>query len=364
MCKEHPGKYIERLLKATGMSRKELATRTNVTEKHINTLISGQRSITVGYAKKLGYVFPVSTADPRDNAKYWQSLQNEYDISVLQEQEKNNITPEELEVLDNLRDIMNYFVSRGFMLPELNDVDKVLQVRNLLKISDLTLIPKISYKGAYRAQLSNNLKIDQYVLFAWQALCDLETRNDHVKSELNLEVLKGKLNDIKHLMFDNLSTGCKRLQDMLATCGITFKVVKHFRGAPVQGFIKKGDDNKLILCLTIRGGRADTFWFTLFHEIAHIFYHDYETRFVDFDSSDSEVEFRADRWARDFLIPPEKYREFINLKRKPSWQEIKLFAEDKDVDVQPYIVLGRLQKDGILEWSDYAQMVQHYKWAE
>ena len=71
------------------MSRKELATRTDVTEKHINTLISGERNITVSFAKKLGYIFPVSKIDPndpRENAKYWQSLQNDYDISILQDQ--------------------------------------------------------------------------------------------------------------------------------------------------------------------------------------------------------------------------------------------------------------------------------------
>lgn len=365
MCKEHPGKEIERLLKAMGMSRKELATRTDVTEKHINTLISGERNITVSFAKKLGYIFPVSKSNPNDpmeNAKYWQSLQNDYDISNLQEQEKNNITKDEIILLDNLSDIVKEIISLKKISPAFNTIDKVLQVRNLLKISNLTLIPQMPHRASYRAQLTNNLKVDQYVLFAWQALCDLVTENIAVKSELNLDLLNEKLSDIKHLMFENLNASCQMLQQMLARCGIAFNVVKHFRGAPVQGFIKKSEDNKLVLCLTIRGGRADTFWFTLFHEIAHVFYHDYDARFVDFDSPDSEVEFRADRWARDFLIPPEKYREFINKKYKPSWLEIESFA--KDIEIQPYIVLGRLQKDGILEWSDYAHKVPRYKWVE
>lgn len=365
MCNKHPGEEIERLLKAMGMSRKELATRTDVTEKHINTLISGERNITVSFAKKLGYIFPVSKIDPndpRENAKYWQSLQNDYDISILQDQEKNNITKDELNLLENLGDVVKEMISIKKVPPASNPVDKVLQVRNLLKISNLTLIPQIPHRAAYRAQLTNNLKIDQYVLFAWQALCDLVTENISVTSELNLDLLKEKLSDIKHLMFENLNNGCQMLQQILAQCGIAFNVVKHFRGAPVQGFIKKSEDNKLVLCLTIRGGRADTFWFTLFHEIAHVFYHDYDARFVDFDSPNSEVEFRADRWAQDFLIPPEKYKDFIGLRRKATWPEIESFAND--VGVQPYIVLGRLQKDGFLEWTDYAYKVAHYRWAK
>lgn len=365
MC-EHPGKKIEQMLKKTGMTRKELATRTGVTEKHINTLISEERNITASFAKKLGYVLPVDeidSDDPKENAKYWQGLQNNYDIFILEKQEKNNITTEEVKVLDYLEDIINYLILIGMLASNLSNVDKILELRKILKISDLTLIPKLPCKGAaFRAQLATNVKIDRYVLFGWQYLCELTTDTKSVNSELNLDLLKLKLNEIKHLMFDELKDGCRKLKELLAPCGIAFNVVKHFRGAPVQGFIKKTDDNKLILCLTIRGGRADTFWFTLFHEIAHIFNKDYENRSVDFDSSDSEIEFKADRWAQDFLIPPEKYREFIDLRRKPRRDEIEKFAND--IGVQPFIVVGRLQKDGFLDWSDCTDKIVHYKWAE
>ena len=77
MNAEHPGKKIEALLKANSMTRKELAARTAVTEKHISTLISGERNITASFARKLGCVFDGY------NASRWQQLQNEYDLSEL-----------------------------------------------------------------------------------------------------------------------------------------------------------------------------------------------------------------------------------------------------------------------------------------
>lgn len=58
------------------MSRKELALRTGVTEKHISTVINGERGISTGFARKLGYVFP--------KAQDWLRLQNEYDQEQLQ----------------------------------------------------------------------------------------------------------------------------------------------------------------------------------------------------------------------------------------------------------------------------------------
>ena len=39
------------------MSRSELAARTGVTEKHISTVINGNKGISPAFAKKLAYAF-------------------------------------------------------------------------------------------------------------------------------------------------------------------------------------------------------------------------------------------------------------------------------------------------------------------
>ena len=355
MSAVHPGVRLQELLDQTGMSRRDLAARTSSTEKHICTVLNQERNITASFAKKLGYVFEGL------DARYWQKLQNEFDIDELDRQEESCISKEEMNVLKEFGDILKYLISSGYVHNDCSPANKVIQLRQLLNISDLTLIPKVTYNAAYRAQLTSNGKINPYVLFAWQRLCEKETENLNVNSCLNPALLKSKLNEIKELMFDpSFEEGCKVLQDLLASCGIAFKVVKHFRGAPVQGFIKQAADKKIILCITLRRQRADIFWFTLFHEIAHIINGDYNIKFVDFDSIDNETEIKADRQARDFLIPLKSYNEFVTSKNQINWIDIADFA--KKVHVQPYIVLGRLQKDGILDWSEYTSKIPLYKW--
>ena len=241
------------------------------------------------------------------------------------------------------------------------DIAKIMQLRELLGVSDLLFIPNVTYNAAYRVQLSSNIKVDPYVLFAWQRLCEKETENIKISKGLNKKRLQQSLPEIKSMMFGNLSDGICDLQNIFAECGIAFQVVKNFRGAPVQGFIKETSEGRLILCLTIRGKRADRFWFTLFHEIAHILNGDFKTRFVDFDSIQGESEIIADNFARDTLIDSESYKNFIHSDKFLSWFGIKRFAEK--VNVQPFIVLGRLQNDGLLEWSDYADKIEYYSWA-
>ncbi len=349
----NPGAVLNQKINESGMTRKELAQRINVSEKHICTVINGDRGISATFARKLGYVF--------ENTSYWIQVQAKYDEEQARIKEENSISSEEIEILRPLHDIITHFTDRGYMHNDCGDASKVMQLRKLLNVSDLLYIPNITYNAAYRAQLSSNVRIDPFVLFAWQRLCEKETEKIHIESNLDKQLLHNYLPNIKLMMFDRLNDGIQSLQQLFAQCGIAFQVVRNFRGAPVQGFIKETTEHRLILCLTFRGQRADRFWFTLFHEIAHILNDDYSTRFVDFDSVQSDMESKADAFASNILINPEEYRHFLHNSDCTVWSEIEAFAES--VQVQPFIVLGRLQKDGLLEWSDYSDKMRYYKWA-
>ena len=141
----------------------------------------------------------------------------------------------------------------------------------ILRVSSLSVIPKIPYNAAYRAQISNNVAVDAYVLYAWQCLCERLTEKVPIDRILDKDLLRDKLPEVKSLMFVEPNAMREQLKKIFAECGIEFCIVKHFRGAPVQGFIKRTERGQLILCMTIRQSRVDIFWFTLFHEIAHVY---------------------------------------------------------------------------------------------
>ena len=190
----NPGYYLEQALKETGMSRKELAQRIDVSEKHISTVISGGKGISSAFARKLGYVF-------KDTA-YWLTIQAKYDEEQSRIKEQNSISVNEAEILKPLHDIIAYFIEKGYMHNDCGDASKVMQLRELLNVSDLLLIPNVTYNAAYRAQLSSNVKVDPYVLFAWQRLCEKETESISISSVLNKSMLENSLDDIKQMMFD------------------------------------------------------------------------------------------------------------------------------------------------------------------
>lgn len=350
----HPGETLTEILEDRDMSQKELAIRTGMTEKHISTVVKGQKNISVAFAKKLEYALGI-------DASFWINLQANYDRELLEFEEVNNITEAELGILKPLKQVMEYMVSRRWLIENINEAEKVLCLRKILAVSNLTAIPHITYNAAYRAQVATNINVDTYVLYAWQRICELVTKDIVVSDELNVSLLRDSISDIKKLMFEDINIVQGKLENIFAKCGIAFKIVKHFKGAPVQGFIKKTDDEKLILCMTIRQNRADIFWFTLFHEIGHIINEDIRQRFIDFNSTQSDMEAKADAFARDVLMNARDYKEFV-MKRDFSISAINSFARKQGV--KSYIVIGRLQSDEILGWDQYNEKIVYYKWAE
>ena len=348
----HPGETLAEVLEDREMSQKELSIRTGMTEKHISTIVNGVKPISVSFAKKLEYALGIE-------AEFWMNLQSNYDRELLEFEEMNNISDEEICVLKHLKDVIEHWSEFGWIKKEDSSAAKVLDLRKIMGISDLTDIPNLAYSAAFRAQVNNN-KVDVYVLFAWQRMCEMLTQDIEILDVINLEKLRSKMPEIKQVMFLQAHEVQHVLEKIFAECGIAFKIVKNFRGAPVHGFIKKTEDGKLILCMTIRNSFADIFWFTLFHEIAHIIHGDVKIKFVDFESVSGDAELKADKFASDILIPTIDFKRFV-AENNFSLDAIRSFADL--CCVRPYIVIGRLMKEGMIGWDSYSNERIRYKWA-
>lgn len=336
----HPGETLAEILEDREMSQRDLAVRTGMTEKHISTVVHGQKNISAAFARKLEYALGIEAA-------FWMNLQANYDRELLEFEELNNISEKELDVLKSLKEVLECWDGFGWVNKDESAAALVLDVRRIFGVSDLCNAPKISYMGAYRAQIRSNT--NPYILFAWQRMCERLAKNSSPAEEVDVEKLREEIPAIKKIMFLPEKQIPGELTSLFSECGVSFKIVPNFKGAPVQGFIKKAEDGVLILCVTLRLKFADIFWFTVFHEIAHILNGDTRNRFVDFDSVSGEVERKADLLAENLLIDSEAYRKFVQKENYADEDEIRKFAAAQNV--KEYIVQGRLMKEKRLPWS-------------
>jgi HTH-type transcriptional regulator/antitoxin HigA len=102
-----------------------------------------------------------------------------------------------------------------------------------------------------------------------------------------------------------------------------------------------------VIGLTLRFDRLDNFWFTLLHEVVHVWKHlsnpgdVFLDRLADKESTE-QLEKEANRYARDLLISRSAWKA-ASVRQNPTRRGILDFAAE--VGVHPAIVAGRIQKE-------------------
>ncbi len=343
----HPGETLLELMEQYGVSQKELSIRIETSEKHINEIIKGKKSITVSFAKKLENVF-------KPEASFWINRQHIYDVKLETIKTIENISKEEKEICKEFP--IKELVSLGYISDTRNDVEKVLMLRkfsctsNLLYVLDVLnyLLPDISFKKD-----KTNSKYNPYKLYSWLRMCQIETEYNQNPNTFEINKLKSSLHTLKKLSrLNNFEDINVKVTSLLFDCGINFKIVRNFEGLSVQGYIKTINNN-VSLCTTIKWHSEDVFWFTLFHEIGHLIHKRNGRAFVDME----EDEDAANAFARDFLIKPSSYKKLLGNITKEN-----ILKCSNENDVCPAIVVGRLRKEKIIEPNQYCELIRHIDW--
>lgn len=346
----HPGETIKEVLEEKQMNQEELAIRTGFSPKHVSEVVNGKKGISPSFAKSLEYVFGIP-------ASFWINLQGIYDKELLEYKEQVEIDENEVNIIKQLKDLIKYAEKLQIIKKTKNEISQIIELRNICNVTNLTYINKLC-TSAIAFRKSKTIETNLYVLYVWIRICELIAEKSKIENEYNEEKLKANISDIKKCMFLEVNEAIRELTRIFAECGIIFQVVKNFTGAPVQGFIKK-NDNRIILSMTIRGAFADIFWFTLFHEIGHLLNDDIgNSNFIDFANSKSDMEDLADEYARNTLINEDDFNNFIN-QQNLTESDIINFA--KQQNVQPFIVVGRIQKEKN-NFRIFASLKKKYKW--
>lgn len=133
--------------------------------------------------------------------------------------------------------------------------------------------------------------------------------------------------------------------EFLEKHGVAVVIEPHLKGTLLDGAALQDDDGTPIIALTLRFDRLDNFWFTLLHEVAHLWKHiDGGDAFLDnLDaSSEDRREIEANRLAKEALIPRVAWKRseaYLN----PSVESIDSLS--RELKIHPSIIAGRIRRD-------------------
>lgn len=263
------------------------------TEKHISKLLNGDTSLTPNTAIKLESVLGVP-------ASYWSRLEASYREKLLKVEEENSLE-EELKI------------AKQFPYQTMQKLTWVPKV-----ISSKTEIQKheLSRYACRRLVITDKSDIS---LMVFAQKVKLESRK-YKANIIKISSIEKSIKDIRELTLLTPEIFINKLKQILYNCGIIFILLPHIQESHLNG-ISFIDGKKVIIGVSDRGKYADIFWFSIFHEMAHIIFNDIYKQ----DGTTQEDEIRADNWAKDNLIPIDDFNRFIHENKFEEKKYIGIF---------------------------------------
>lgn len=335
-----PGATIKEQLADRGMSQKEFAARMDMSEKHISRLINGEVILTPDVAMRLEMVLGLP-------AHFWNNLESIYREKLLMVQAENAMD-EDAEIAKKFP--YNEMSKNGWVEATLKSSERVIALRKFFEVVKLTMLESALIPGIACRRQSVTEKAD-FALLAWAQRAKLEARYIETKP-INLKQLERAIPKIRKMTSISPEEFCPALCETLADCGIALVFLPHIGGSFLHGATFY-DKNKIVVGLTVRGKDADKFWFSLFHEMGHILY----GHINKIDGTTEAEEREADNFAKEILIPTESFKSFLSNGRFDG-EAMELFADQIGIDVG--IVVGRLQKEGYIQYNRYNELKTKY----
>jgi addiction module HigA family antidote len=339
-----PGETLVEVLSERGMSQAELARRTGLSTKHINQIVLGAATLSAETAVKLELVTGVS-------AQVWTALEAAYQVAKSRQDEFDRLE-EQVDWLHQLP--VAELARRGFVSSGTSPVERLREVLAFFKVASPDAWQQVwAAPTAYRKSLA--FEVDYGALAAWLRIGEIRADQAELPP-FDRTRFRDALPRIRTLTtIDDPKTWLPQLETMCADAGVALVVEREITGARINGAVRWLPSERPLIQLSGRHRWADIFWFTFFHEAAHVLLHD-RRRFtivegIERPDTDNAMEQEADEFAGRLLLPRTLDNQLSGVR-----SQAQTVALAREAGIHPGIVVGRLQHDKIIPYSHYNKL--------
>lgn len=342
-----PGEILEETLDGRGIQKKDFAERCGLSAKHIHQIIGGEASVTPNTAILFERVLGI-------DSQIWNNLEANYRSFKAREMAK-----QEAESLFKWAKSfpIKELVNRGFIeQPQ----SKGHAVECLLSFFGVASIEVWNFKYgsmavSYRHSPSFNSEKEH--LATWLRIGELLAQRINTEPYDRLR-FKRVLSEIRSLTGRDPAEFEPRIKELCRQTGVAIIFVREFPKTHVSAATRWVGQDKALIQLSLRYKTNDHFWFSLFHEGAHILLHGKKNVFIEDSRNVSDTEAEADNFAANILIPPQRYRQFTG-EGMFNGSSVSSFAES--IGISPGIVVGRLQYDKKIGFDQFNHLKVRFK---
>jgi len=350
-----PGPSILETAEFYGITQKELSVRTGFSVDQVENVLQGKLPVTEDFALALERVLGVS-------AKCLITFEKNY-----QQQKASQASKEKIKFGKHILNApaVQELKKRKIITQKTDDatIDAVLR---FYKISEIRLLHEIQYNQKRTAlRHKRNGRSDRLSLITWLRIC--EDKAEKIKcSDYDKKTFHKALKTVRELTVEKPKIFCKELVRICADAGVAVVWVPEFPNVHVKGATRWLTVNKAMIAMNLYENSNDVFWFTFFHEAAHLlldkekqFLANYSETTTSCRCIDSSEEEKANKFAECLLIPKQCESQ---LKKLTDRQDIIDFAAK--IGISPGIVVGRLQYDKTINPEDHNDLKRTFEWQD
>jgi HTH-type transcriptional regulator/antitoxin HigA len=348
-----PGEFIRDELEARDWTQGDLAEVLGRPLRLVNELISGKKAITPETAKGLGEAFDTG-------AQFWMNLETAFRLSKVEQGSGEVARRARLFGAAPVNDMTR----RGW-ISDSDDIEaREKEVLAFFGVETIEGIESLAIPAAARQSTSYAETTPSHI--AW--LCRVRQIAAGVQvgefREGRFLELIGKLRDLRSSEQD-----VSKIPHVLSEYGIRFVIVEHLPKTRIDGAALWLGPESPVIALSLRFDRIDAFWFTLAHELAHIYYGDAKESpgavAIDDDlvrekagdrGESSAVEKKANEFASHLLVPNQELDAFISRVR-PYFSKLKIRQFAEQCRAHPGIVVGLLQGRKEIKYAACREML-------
>jgi HTH-type transcriptional regulator/antitoxin HigA len=328
-----PGDTIQEHIDFIGMSQAELAERMGRPKEKINDVIKGREPVSTTTAFQLEKVLGIP-------ASFWLNREKTYrkELYELQQQEE----------LEKEKDWLGSFpvneMRKNGWLPDTREkhvlVDSLLKFFSVASTDEwerIYIAEEVSV--AFRVSLAHTQS--PHAISAWLRRGEIQAGDIKI-AEFDKKKFRDALAEIKELAFLMPADVTQQLQNICAKCGVAVVFTQNLPKAPISG-ATRWYHNKPIIQLSGRFRTNDHFWFTFFHEAAHIILHGKKDIFledVEGTVTDQAKEDEANAFAAKRLLAETELQQILDA--EPLTEEI-IYAFAQKFRTPAGVIIGRLQ---------------------
>jgi len=217
------------------------------------------------------------------------------------------------------------------------------------------------FQNLFRYRASPAFETKLGALAAWLRQAEIQA-NAMTCASWDAAGLRARLGGMRALTkATNLDYVLPRLRALCAEVGVAIVFLRAPTGCRASGATRFLSPSKAMIVLSFRYLSDDQFWFSFFHEIAHLLLHGNGATFVDGEAAEpSEKEAEANAFSAGVLIPADRQDELMTVRGR--FRDVIRFAVS--IGVSPGIVAGQMQHRKLIGPHQFNRLKRRYDWDE